>query len=89
MQTNKLLSELETVVETLGYKIRKEKGSFRGDFCVLEGDKIVMLNKNHPDEFLIGQLMRFITTRDLEDLYIKPAVRKELDSWKERLELPE
>lgn len=85
MKIERLQSELEKVIEYLGYQIRKEKGSFRGDFCVLDGDKIVMINKNYPAEFHVGQMVRFLSQRNIEDVYIKPAVRKELDGWMERI----
>lgn len=80
-----LLEELEGLTEQLGYRIRKEKGSFMGNSCVLEGDKIVMLNKNHPVEFNIGVLVKFLAERDLNDIFIKPALRKEIEKmWKKR-----
>ena len=83
MKPDKLLTELEEVVEKLGYRIRKERGRFKGDSCVLEGDRIVMLNRNHPAEFNVGMLSRFLYEQDLNSMHIKPAVRKELDSlWK-------
>ena len=85
MKAEKFQAELEAIVEELGYQIRKEKGSFRGDFCVLEGDKIVMINKNYPPEFHVGQLIRFLSEQDLEDMFIKPIVRKEMDVWIERM----
>lgn len=73
------------MVEELGYRIRKEKGNFKGDFCVLEGDKIVMINKSYPAEFHIGQMIRFLSKMDLDNMYIRPAVRKEMDKWLERI----
>ncbi len=85
VKTERFLSELEKIVEELGYTLRREKGNFKGDFCVLEGDKIVMVNKMHPAEVHAGQIVRFLKKQNLEDRYIKPAVRKELDSWFDRI----
>lgn len=45
MKKETLLLELEKLVEQAGYSIRKEKGTFRGDSCVMEGQKLVVLNK--------------------------------------------
>lgn len=87
MKTDKFLTELENVAEDLGYHVRKEKGSFKGDFCVLEGDKMVMINKNFPVEFHVGQMIRFLTAQDLENIYIKPAVRKEMEKWMDRINI--
>lgn len=84
MKADKLFEELEEVSRQLGYKIRKERGSFRGDSCVVEGEKLIMINKNHPIEFNVGMLARFLNTKDLQDLYIKPVVRRELDKYEKR-----
>ncbi|MEX0928161.1 MAG: hypothetical protein WDZ53_02070, partial [Balneolales bacterium] len=69
------------ITEKLGFRIRREKGRFVGNSCVLEGDRIVMLNRNHPTEFNIGMLARFLGDQDLETMHIKPAVRKELEAF--------
>ena len=86
MKPAQLLEELEDLIENqLGFRIRKERGSFKGSSCVLEGDKLVVLNKNHPVEFNIGVLVVFLAGRDLSDIYIKPALRKEIEKmWKKR-----
>ncbi|MEX2656333.1 MAG: hypothetical protein WD272_02360 [Balneolales bacterium] len=85
MKTEKFLVELEQLIELLGYRIRKEKGGFRGDFCVLEGDKIIMMNKIYPSEYHVGQMVRFLASQELNNIYLKPAFRKELDNWFERI----
>jgi len=83
LKTDKLLLELEQILEQTGYKVRKERGSFRGNACLVEGDKLVVINKNKPVELQVGTLGRILKDMDLEDLFIKPAVRKELSAlWK-------
>lgn len=86
MKPEKLLLELEDIIEQLGYTIRKERGNFKGGFCVLEGDKIIMINKNHPVDVQGNLIVKFLFDSDLSDTFIKPAVRKELESrwdkWK-------
>lgn len=87
MKPDKLILELEEVVSRLGYRLRKEKGNFRGSNCLLEGEKIIMLNKNSPVEMHIGTLAKFIKGQNHEELYLKPAVRKELESIWDKLEV--
>lgn len=86
MKTDKLLMELEDLVEQAGYTIRKERGTFRGDHCVVEGDKLVVVNKNKPSQEQVGLMARVLKDRDLQDTYIKPAVRKELEVLWERFD---
>lgn len=86
MKTEQLLLELEQLVEQAGYTIRKEKGTFRGDSCVMEGEKLVVLNKKKPEQQQVGLLARVLQDQPLRDIYIKPAVRKQLEELWERFE---
>lgn|SRR5690554_4533735 len=87
MKPDKLILELEEIIGKLNFKIRKEKGNFRGSNCVLEGERIIMLNKNNPIETHIATLARFILSQKHEELYLKPAVRKELEILWEKLDV--
>lgn len=83
MKAVKFLLELEALCEQKGYRIRKEKGAFAGNHCLVEGEKLILLNSRLPVESQVGTLARVLKELDLEDIYIKPAVRRELtDLWK-------
>lgn len=86
MKKEQLLLELEQLVEQAGYEIRKEKGSFRGDSCVMEGEKLVVLNRKKPEQQQVGLLARVLKDKSLRDIYIKPAVRKHLEELWDRFE---
>lgn len=79
MKPEKLLLELEALCEQTGYRVRKERGSFRGGHCVMEGDRIILINRRHPAEVQVRILASVLKTLDVEDLFIKPAVRQHLD----------
>jgi len=85
MKPDKLVMELEEVVQSLGYRIRKETGNFRGGSCVLEGESLIMLNKNQPMDTQAVTLAKLIQSLDHGSVFIKPAVRKELDDIWARL----
>ncbi|MDX1638890.1 MAG: hypothetical protein R3281_13035 [Balneolaceae bacterium] len=86
MKPEKLLLELEDLVEQAGYSIRKERGTFRGDHCIVEGDKLVVINRNRPVELQVGILARVLRKLDTQHTYIKPVVRKELEALWERFD---
>lgn len=86
MSPDKLIIQLEQLIEQAGYTIRKERGTFRGDHCVIEGDKLVVLNKNRPVQQQIGLLARVLHEKQLDDIYIKPAVRKHLEKLWDRFD---
>lgn len=82
MKIEKLLLELESLCEKLGYTIRKERGSFRGDQCVIEGEMLIVINKNKPPQSQAAILARVLKVDRADEIFIKPAVRKELeDLW--------
>ncbi|WP_103664291.1 hypothetical protein [Gracilimonas amylolytica] len=90
MKPDKLLLELEQILEQAGYTLRKERGSFRGDECIIEGQKLVVVNKNKPIESQLGTMGRVLGEIDLTGVYIKPAVRKNLeDLWDQLQVTPE
>jgi hypothetical protein len=86
MKTEKLLLELEQLVEQAGYTIRKEKGTFRGDSCIVEGENLVVLNKKKPEQQQVGLLARVLKDKSLQDIYIKPAVRNHLEELWDRFD---
>lgn len=85
MKADKLLLELEQLLEQCGYTLRKERGSFRGNDCMVMGDRLVIVNKNKPTEAQIGTIARVLGEADLTGIYIKPAVKKELGIIWDRL----
>jgi hypothetical protein len=87
VKPDKLLLELEQLLEQSGYRLRKERGSFRGADCVIEGDKLVLVNKNKPIESQLGTIARVLGEIDLAGVYVKPIVRKELDRLWDQLEV--
>jgi hypothetical protein len=90
VKPEKFLLELEQILEQAGYTLRKERGSFRGDECIIEGEKLVMVNKNKPVESQLGTMGRVLGQIDLAGVYIKPAVRKKLEElWDQLAVTPE
>ncbi len=87
MKPEKLLLELEQILEQAGYTLRKERGSFRGDECIIEGQKLVVVNKNKPIESQLGTMGRVLGEIDLTGVYIKPAVRKNLEALWDQLQV--
>ena len=69
------------------YEVRKEKGAFRGDHCVIEGDKLVLINKARPIDIQLGVLARLLHQLGVENIYVKPRVRKQLEKLWDRLQL--
>lgn len=87
MKPEKFLLELEQILEQAGYTLRKERGSFRGDECIIEGQKLVVVNKNKPIESRLGTMGRVLGQIELTGVYIKPAVRRKLEELWDQLQV--
>ncbi len=85
MKADKLLLELEDLLIAKGYRIRRERGNFRNGNCLLEGERLIMLNKMLPPETQIASICALFNQNDFDDQFVKPAVRKELDKYWDRL----
>jgi hypothetical protein len=85
MKADKLLLELEDLLLAKGYRIRRERGNFRSGNCLLEGEKLIMLNKMLPPETQVASICALFNQSAFDDQFVKPAVRKELDKYWDRL----
>lgn len=85
MKADKLLLELEEILISKGYRIRRERGNFRNGNCLLEGEKLIMLNRMLPPESQVASICALFGEQDFDDQFVKPAVRKELDKYWDRL----
>ncbi|MDA0875414.1 MAG: hypothetical protein O3C45_10200 [Bacteroidetes bacterium] len=82
MKTPQIVKELEEAVEQLGFRVRREKGNFRGGICTRDGEEFLMLNRVHPPEVHLAILAESLRSMDVDSVYIKPVVRQALeDAW--------
>jgi len=83
MTIQTILEDMMEIARSLGYTVRREKGTFRGGACVLNNQKIILLNKHIPAETLTVTLARILANHDLETTVMKPSIRaailRELD----------
>ena len=70
-----IYQELKVIFEQLNYKIVLDKGSFNSGYCILEDEKIIVINKNKPYENRIKILSEILSSIVTKDIYIKPIIR--------------
>ena len=76
MRLKSIYNELKELFEKLGYKLVLDKGSFNTGDCLLEDEKIVVINKNKPYENRIKILSKILSKVDTDSIYIKPKIRE-------------
>ena len=82
MKAQHIVKELEEAVRQLGVDVRIEKGDFRGGRCIVGGQEIIVLNRRHIPEVRLTILAECLRDLPVDDIYLKPAVRKALEeTW--------
>jgi len=80
MRPQQLVHALEAVVEQLGVRVRRERGPFRGGYCMVDGDPVVVLNRQHPPEVHLTVLAAALRELPADEVYLRPAVRDALEA---------
>jgi hypothetical protein len=75
-----LLNQLEELTDGLGIKIRHEKilkegAFFSGGLCRIKGEEMIIINSKAAIDDKIDILARALTSFDLTQVFIKPALR--------------
>ena len=76
MKLKLIYNELRELLEKLGYKLVLDKGSFNTGYCLLEDEKMIVINKNKPYENRIKILSKILSKIDTNNIYIKPKIRE-------------
>lgn len=75
-------NELKEVFEKLNYKVVLDKGNFNTGYCLLEHEKIIVVNKNKPYENRVKILSSILSKIDTDDIYLKPKIRELMITYK-------
>ena len=68
--TQHTLGKIEDLIETIGYKVRYEKGNFKTGTCILENNKIVAINRFADLEHKITALTELVLHLELNELLL-------------------
>jgi hypothetical protein len=61
------LQKLEDLLEKIGYKVRYEKGNFNSGYCIVESNKIIVVNKFYNVEGRVMALLEILSNLDIDD----------------------
>lgn len=65
--TKKLGERVEQLFDALGYEVRHGRGNFRGGVCLLDEQRIVVLNQYYPLENRIQSLIDLLQSLPLQE----------------------
>ncbi len=64
--TKHLLKKIEELFEEMGYTIRYAKGSFNSGYCIVENQKVAVINKFFDTEGRIGVLLEILSNVEVD-----------------------
>ena len=80
MKPTIVFQEFEQIAEKLKICILQEKEDFNGGYCLLEEERIIVINKLKPIEQRIRALAQAFSKLDTSKIYIKPSIRELIDT---------
>ena len=80
MKNKELLEEFHLLAEKLGIKIIKSKGDFLGGSCMVNNEKVIVINNSNPIEQRLNTLASCFKEYNLEGLFLIPALREYIDN---------
>jgi hypothetical protein len=77
--TQSTLDKVEKILESSGYVLRYERGTFQSGYCILEERKVVVLNKFLPIEGRINTLIDLIPQLEVKVNEMPPDSKRLYD----------
>lgn len=68
--TQHTLDKLESLLKSLGFKLRYEKGNFKTGACILEQSRVIIVNKFSNLENKILSLADLLRNTETEDILL-------------------
>ena len=78
MKPYRVYKEMEEIVNKIGIQIIHARGDFQGGHCILEKERIIVLNKLKPIEHHINALANAFLMWDISNIYT--AIRNIIES---------
>ncbi len=80
-----IIDELKQVALQLGVTVRFEKGDFKGGFCIVKENKIIVINKFANTQRKATILATALKELGIDDIYVNPRLREIIDEMTETL----
>ncbi len=74
-----LLEDLKSLASQMGARVRFERGDFKGGYCLLKDDKVVVINKLSTLQKKVTILASALRELGIEDIYLTPKLREYIE----------
>ncbi len=74
-----VLDDLKSLASQMGAKVRFERGDFKGGYCILQENKIIVINKLSTTQRKVMTLSAALKELGIENIYLTPKLREVID----------
>ncbi|MCF8260355.1 MAG: hypothetical protein K9J12_06250 [Melioribacteraceae bacterium] len=73
------LQDLKSLAAQMGAKVRFERGDFKGGYCLLKTDKIIVINKLANFQRKVKTLAAALNELGIDEMYLTPKLREVIE----------
>ena len=78
-----ILNDLKSVATQMGAKVRFERGDFKGGYCLVKENKVIVINKLATLQRKVIILSQALKELGVEDVYLTPKLREVIEEMAE------
>jgi hypothetical protein len=79
-----IIQDLKSLAAQMGAEIRFEKGDFKGGYCLLKENKVIVINKMANLQRKVMILSMALKELGIDQLYLTPRMREIIDEMSEQ-----
>ena len=80
-----IIQDLKALALQLGAEVRFEKGDFKGGYCLLKENKVIVVNKMMNLQRKVMTLSAALKELGIDNIYINPRMREIIDEMAEMM----
>jgi hypothetical protein len=78
-----IIQDLKALAAQLGAEVRFEKGDFKGGYCILKDNKVIVVNKLANLQRKVMILSAALKELGVEQIYLTPKIREVIEEMAE------
>ena len=78
-----IIQDLKALAAQLGAEVRFEKGDFKGGYCLLKENKVIVINKMANLQRKVMILTMALKELGIDEIYLTPRIREIIDEMAE------
>ena len=78
-----IIQDLKSLALQLGAEVRFEKGDFKGGYCLLKENKVIVINKMMNLQRKVMIISAALKELGIDSIYLNPRMREIIDEMSE------